>query len=180
MHGMNEKMRYDPSHIFVTSDHHFGLWKVNTTPLHPPVFSRAEEEEAIAKWNSVVKPTDLIIYVGDFCDSGESDLMAYRQRLNGAIILVKGNHDKLPDDMYKAVFQSVCEELVIEELSLTFRHYPYGVGETGFRQIYGHIHDEGGLFCPPDPKRSFCACVTRHDGFPTPLSDILAALEIKE
>ena len=62
-------MKCDPSHTFVTSDHHFGLWKDNTTHWHPPVFSQAEEEEAVAKWNSVVKPTDLVLYVGDFCDN---------------------------------------------------------------------------------------------------------------
>ena len=74
-------MKYDPLHTFVTSDHHFGLWKVNTTPWHPPVFSESGDKEAIAKWNSVVKPTDLVLYVGDFCDSGETDLREYRIHL---------------------------------------------------------------------------------------------------
>lgn len=168
-------MKYDPSHDFVTSDHHFGSWKVNKGPWREPVFSQGEEEELIAKWNSVVKPTDLVIHVGDFCDSGAVDLMEYRKRLNGNIVLVKGNHDSLPDDMYKAVFLSVCEELVIKELDLIFRHCPNLNDGTGFRQIYGHEHAEGGLFSPLDPKTSFCACVMRHNGFPTPLADVIAA-----
>ena len=88
-------MKCDPAHTFVTSDHHFGLWKANRDSWHPPVFSQAEEEEAIAKWNSVVGPTDLVLYVGDFCDGDERDLREYRRRLNGNIVLVKGNHDKL-------------------------------------------------------------------------------------
>ena len=170
-------MKYDPSHTFVTSDHHFGLWKVNTTPWHPPVFSQAEEEEAIAKWNSVVKPTDLVLYVGDFCDGGEDDLRKYRKRLNGSIVLVKGNHDKLPDEVYESVFQGVHTELVIEDLNLVLHHEPDIEGQTGIRQIYGHIHEAGGLFCPPDPKTSFCSCVTRNGGFPIPLADVLAAIK---
>lgn len=166
-------MKYDPSHTFVTSDHHFGSWKLNQCPWRGPVFSQAEEEELIAKWNSVVKPTDMVFHVGDFCDSGVADLMEYRKRLNGNIILVKGNHDNLPDDIYKAVFQSVCEILVIEELNLMLRHC-LDVGDTGFRQIYGHEHTEGGQLHPMDSKQSFCACVMRHDGYPIPLKDVLA------
>ena len=164
-------MKCDPSHTFVTSDHHFGSWKVNPCPWREPVFTREEEEALIAKWNSVVKPTDLVIHVGDICDSGVTDLMEYRKRLNGSIHFVKGNHDNLPDDIYKAVFQSVCEELVMEELKLVFRHCPYPDGIVGFRQIYGHMHTENNLLFPMDSNRSFCSCVMRHDGFPTLLSD---------
>ncbi|MBQ3288375.1 MAG: metallophosphoesterase [Kiritimatiellae bacterium] len=169
-------MKYDPSHTFVTSDHHFGLWKVNTTPWHPPVFSQAEEEEAIAKWNSVVKPTDLVLYVGDFCDSGEDDLRKYRKRLNGSIVLVKGNHDKLPDEVYESVFQGVHTELVIEDLNLVLHHEPDIEGQTDIRQIYGHIHEAGGLFCPQDPKTFFCSCVTRNGGFPVSLESAIAKM----
>ena len=178
--GRETDMKYDSSHTFVTSDHHFGSWKINQSPWREPVFSQEEEEELIAKWNSVVKPTDLVIHVGDFCDSGAVDLMEYRKRLNGNIVLVKGNHDSLPDDVYNAVFSSVCEELVIKELDLIFRHCPNPNDGTGFRQVYGHEHIEGGLFCPMGSKTSFCACVMRHNGFPTSLSDILIGLEKRQ
>lgn len=171
---MEKKMKCDSLHTFVTSDHHFGLWKVNTTPFHQPVFTQAGEEEAISKWNSVVKPTDSVIYVGDFCDGDETDLREYRKRLNGSIVLVKGNHDKLPDEVYESVFQCVYKELALEDLSLVLHHEPDIEGRAGVRQIYGHIRDENGLFCPPDPKTSFCSCVSRNGGFPTPLSDVLA------
>ena len=174
------QMKYDPSHHFVTSDHHFGSWKANQDPWREPVFTHEEEEDLIAKWNSVVKPTDFVIHVGDFCDSGVADLVEYRKRLNGSIVLVKGNHDNLPDDIYKVVFQSVSEVLVIEELNLIFRHCFDPNDGTGFRQIYGHEHTEGGMFCPPNPKMSFCACVIRHNGFPIPLADVLTTLEDKQ
>ena len=168
-------MQYDPSDTLVTSDHHFGSWKQNPCPWRAPVFSQEEEEALIAKWNSVVKPSDLVIHVGDFCDSGETDLIAYRKRLNGHIILVKGNHDRLPDDVYRAVFGTFCEILGIAELNLMFRHCPEPDGSTRHRQIYGHLHESDGLLTL-NPKTSFCACVMRHDGFPVPLSDVLSKL----
>ena len=134
----------------------------------------------IAKWNSVVKPTDFVIHVGDFCDGGVVDLIEYRKRLNGSIILVKGNHDDLPNEVYNAVFQAVHARLFMDEQKLVFQHCPDIEGVAGFRQIYGHIHAEGGQLSPLDPKASFCACVMRHNGFPTPLSGILTGLENKQ
>lgn len=169
-------MKCDPSHTFITSDHHFGLWKDNTTPWHPPVFSQAEEEEAVAKWNSVVKPTDLVLYVGDFCDGGETDLREYRKRLNGSIVLIKGNHDKLPYEVYESAFQGVYKELVLEDLNLVLHHEPDIEGRARVRQIYGHIHNEDGMFRPLDPKTSFCSCVTRNGGFPVALDEIVARM----
>ena len=168
-------MKYDPSDTFVTSDHHFGSWKHNPCPWRPPVFSQEEEEGLIAKWNSVVKPTDFVIHVGDFCDGGVSDLMAYRKRLNGSVLLVKGNHDILPDEVYKAVFQSVCEVLVIEELNVMFQHCPSAEEPSSFRRVVGHFHD--GVM--PDflnDGRSFCSCVMLHGGYPVPLEKIIGAL----
>lgn len=170
-------MKYDLSHSFVTSDHHFGSWKLDPSPWRGPVFSQKEEKVLIAKWNSVVKPTDFVFYVGDFCDGGEDDLREYRKRLNGKILLIKGNHDDLSDGVYRAVFTSVCDELVIEELNLAFRHCPDIERNKVFRLIYGHEHTEGGLLHPMDSKRSFCSCVMRHDGFPIPVKDVLEALD---
>ena len=172
-----EHMKLDTENVFVTSDHHFGSWKLASHPWREPVFSQPEEEELIGKWNSVVRPTDQVLYVGDFCDSGEADLREYRQRLNGEIILIKGNHDNLSDDVYKAVFTAVYDELVIDALNLVLRHCPDIEGNNAFRQIYGHEHVEGGQLHPMDPARSFCSCVMRNGGFPVTLEAALAKMD---
>jgi len=172
-------MKYDPSHQFVTSDHHFGSWNLASSPWRGPVFTQAEEEELIAKWNSVVRPNDQVFYVGDFCDGGEADLREYRKRLNGKILLIKGNHDNLSDDVYKAVFTAVSDELVIDALNLLLRHCPDIEGNEEYRQIYGHEHIEGGQLHPMDPARSFCSCVMRNGGFPIPLESALTKMAPK-
>ena len=101
--------------------------------------------------------------------------MSYRKRLNGCIALVKGNHDTLQDEVYKAVFQSVCEVLVIEELNVVFQHCPSTEEPSGFRRVFGHFHD-GAMPDFLNDGRSFCSCVMLHGGYPVPLGKILGAL----
>ena len=168
----NAIMTLDPDRTFVTSDHHFGSWKHNPSPFRPPVFTQEEEESLVSKWNSVVNPTDLVIYVGDFCDGDEESLESYKARLNGDMILVKGNHDDLPASVYEKHFRSFCLELFVDDLNLFFRHDPFVAAAKGFRMIYGHMHDGDGML-ELNPRTAFCTCVMRNGGFPIRLRDVL-------
>ena len=164
---------YDLEHTFVSSDHHFGSWKVNPCPWRGPVFTKEQEDEMIDKWNSVVGPDDIVLYNGDFHDCGLTDLIEYRKRLNGRIVLVKGNHDNLPNEVYEAVFGDVHDRLVLEDLNLVLAHVPCFDPELKEFQIYGHKHEPSGMMHALDEKRSFCSCVMRNDGYPVPLGKIL-------
>lgn len=167
---MTERGTFDVDRTFVTSDHHFGSWH---SPLH--VFTQEEEDELIAKWNAVVGRDDCVLYVGDFHDCGVAELMAYRKRLNGKVVLIKGNHDRLPDSVYAAVFESVHETLVLDELNLVLRHCPDEEIPEGIRHIYGHLHH-----CEVKPflgKNTFCACVQWNDGFPVPLRQAISQMQ---
>ena len=115
----------DLNHTLVTSDHHFRDWK--NSPLH----EGSEEEEArhIALWNSVVGKDDLVLYVGDFyesvsvtCKGGVTDLQDLLGKLNGQIILIKGNHDKMDDSVYRLAFKDVVPEMRVEETHLLLTH----------------------------------------------------------
>lgn len=152
-------------HTFVTSDHHFGSWYL---PSFLQVFSREEEKELVEKWNSVVCKDDIVYYNGDFCDCNVKDLCQYAKMLNGQIILVKGNHDTLPDEVYKAVFKDVVDEVVLDGLDLTVHHCP-GSFKTK-HEIYGHVHRSFNKYSNP---KSFCSCVQSNDGYPVSLKKIV-------
>lgn len=158
-------MTIDPSKTFVTSDHHFDSSKLPF--LH--VFTPEQEETLIDKWNSVVKPDDLVLYNGDFCDSDEESLLKFKSRLNGHIVLIKGNHDRLSDDFYKKVFDDVLDKLVLEDMNLVIQHKPK---TCSMNQIYGHMH-RGQIVGPLDKSTNFCSCVQAHDGFPVSLDEVL-------
>lgn len=167
---MTEHGTFDVDRTFVTSDHHFGSWHA---PLR--VFTQEEEDGLVAKWNAVVGRDDCVLHVGDFHDCGVAELMAYRRRLNGKIVLVKGNHDRLPDSVYAAVFESVHETLALNGLNLVLRHYREGKIPEGMRLIHGHDHR--GMVKPPVERNSFCACVQWSDGFPVPLRQAVLRMQ---
>jgi calcineurin-like phosphoesterase family protein len=79
--------------IFFSSDHHFG--HKNILKYQPNrIYSDVEEMnlDMVAKWNSVVKPTDTVYYLGDFSLS-VPDMQKWTPLLNGHKILIPGNHD---------------------------------------------------------------------------------------
>lgn len=160
-------LQLDLDHTFVTSDHHFGSWQL---PKPFAVFSQAEEKELINKWNQVVGKDDIVLYNGDFHDCSVMMLFDYVSKLNGQIVLVKGNHDNLPDELYKAVFKDVVESLTVN--GILIHHCPKK--RCSQKEIYGHVHR-----CElEDFKRdkSFCSCVQFNDGYPVKLASIIEEL----
>jgi calcineurin-like phosphoesterase family protein len=164
-------MIVDPNHTFITSDHHFKSYDLPLSFMQ--VFSKDEEDTLIDKWNSVVTLDDIVIYVGDFCDGNVNDLMQYRKWLNGNIVLVKGNHDILPDDVYKAIFNDVYESIYLDNLNISISHYPT-TDNTIKYHIHGHTH-RNEVLKEISPNNIFCSCVSKHNGYPILLNDILVS-----
>ena len=158
-------------HTFVTSDHHFGSWQL---PGFLKVFTQEQEKELIAKWNSIVEKDDLVYYNGDFCDGNFRDLCNYFNQLNGQIVLIRGNHDKFSDGIYKAVFKDVVDEVVLKDLDLTIHHVPIAPIQTS-KEVFGHLHRS--LEHNLNNSTSFCSCVQFSNGYPVSLENILLHLK---
>lgn len=162
-------MAYSLKHTFVTSDCHFGSWQLSLSAFR--AFSKDEEDELIANWNSVVEPNDIVIYNGDFCDCNAISFCNYVKRLNGQIILVKGNHDMLPDELYKAAFKDVVDKLVLDDLDLTIQHVP---GEFSTKhQVFGHLHRGQSTSNIP----GFCSCIQANGLYPVSLERVLLSFK---
>ena len=162
-------MDFDIDHTFITSDHHFG----SSSLLGPfKVFTLEQEQKLVKKWNETVKHEDIVIYNGDFCDCILADAMKYRTMLNGHIMLVKGNHDIFPDAVYKALFDDVFNEIILDKHNAVIHHKP--IESLSCNQLYGHMH-RGYVVGPLDKAHNFCTCVQAHDGFPVLLKDALAS-----
>ena len=81
--------------IFFTSDLHFGHENVIRFDNRP--FNTVEEmdDEMIKRWNTKVGKGDIVYVLGDFIwKAATNEAVSIIRRLNGQIILIKGNHDR--------------------------------------------------------------------------------------
>ena len=82
------------SNIYFSSDHHFfhkNIIKYCNRPFHT-----VDEMNSfmIAKWNEVVKPQDIVYYLGDFAFARYEQILPIFNSLNGTKVLSSiGNHD---------------------------------------------------------------------------------------
>ena len=125
-----------------------------------------------------------MLHVGDFYDSvpftgngAVADLMELVSRLNGQIVLIKGNHDKLDDSVYRPIFSDVVEEMRIDELNLRLIHNRDDLEDRrpGERVIYGHEHR-----CyvqPPTTRDSICVCAKWHGWKPITLAEAIRQMD---
>lgn len=83
-----------------TADTHFGHKNVIRYCNRPFKTLEDMNETIIRKWNERVKAEDTIFHLGDFCfksfDNSGNPIRAaeWKKRLNGNMILIRGNHDK--------------------------------------------------------------------------------------
>ena len=170
---------FDLNHTFVTSDHQFRAWAHFGGFLSES--TKEEEEQHIALWNNIVAKDNLVLYVGDFCHwdyehGGLVDLATVRPRLNGKIVLIKGNHDSLDDEWYREAFADVVERMYIDELNLLLIHDPDAATlRPGERKIYGHTHR--GQVPPSITRNSICVCAKWHGWKPITLAEAFRQMD---
>lgn len=138
--------------VFFTSDLHFG--HLNAIGFDNRPFTSVEEmtEELIRRWNNKVKPGDLVYVLGDFIwKLQDGEVHELLKRLNGQIILIKGNHDRFVKNaktkkMLAGIKEQddICVELKDGTkrrvlLSHFFMPFYLGARYNGVH-LYGHFH----------------------------------------
>ena len=139
---------------FLTADTHFSHYNIIRHCNRP--WSKEEHDEAlITRWNDVVKKGDLVYHLGDFamikeneCPVGTTRMKLYRKlrmRLNGKIILIRGNHDQMSQEIYNECFSEVYDlkEVSIDGTSIVLCHFPMRSWNRSFHggpHAFGHVH----------------------------------------
>lgn len=89
-------------------------------------------EGLVERWNSRVGPEDTVYHLGDFAMGGKGNLK-WRRRLNGKIILIKGNHDWSKKIMLEAGFDEVHKSKTLylpdEKVRIHLAHIPTHIPE---------------------------------------------------
>lgn len=146
----------DKRNVFFTSDFH--LFHNNVLIFDKRPFVDVHEMHVAIEggWNEVVKPNDVVIYLGDLSFARREDkasVDAILSRLNGTIHFVMGNHDKFDEIKKMSRFQSVQDYLEVRikqvdnnktvETMFCCMHYPiysWNKSHHGSIMVHGHSH----------------------------------------
>jgi len=123
---------------WVTSDIHFG--HANCIDFCNRPFANVDEfkEKFIADWNSLVRPKDLCIFVGDiFFYHSKNQMKETLARMNGKKVLVRGNHDDEHRTMMSVGFGISVDEMImtIAGEQVHFSHYPFRMNPWLFKWV---------------------------------------------
>lgn len=167
------------SNTFVVSDLHVSHRNIISLCNRP--FSSVEEMDdyLIDRWNSVVKPGDLVYNLGDFCWYN-CDFESLLRKLNGQQILIKGNHDSKKVQkchLWTAVKSDV--NITINKTHIHMYHYPiqFRQWNKGFHDgihFHGHVH--GTLPYTPgcwDVGIDYKTNIELYDRAPIPIEDAI-------
>lgn len=134
----------DPDKLFFTSDSHIGHYNI-CKYCHRPFQSRSEMDQTlIANWNSVVPEDGIVVHCGDFMLPHKNDIkeyMKYMSKLNGRILLLRGNHDiiDLMTENEKLISVQDKAMIEVEGIKIYAEHYPCAAF-NGDYHVYGHVH----------------------------------------
>jgi calcineurin-like phosphoesterase family protein len=139
--------------IYFTSDSHFGHVNIIKYCDRPFQSIYEMDETIISNWNSIIKPTDTVYHMGDF---GFRNFKKYLDRLNGNIILIRGNHDRTSEIRNSKM---ICHQRInfeYEGYNFLLNHRPIFDGDDPYKDsdkfvknvddydyiICGHVHEK--------------------------------------
>ena len=129
---------------FLVSDTHFGHRNIcvftrdDGTPLRPWDNVEEMDEEMVSRWNAKVGPKDRVYHLGDVVINRKA--LSTLGRLNGDLVLIKGNHDLFKLKEYTPYFRDIRGYHVMNNMLLC--HIPVHPGSKGRfnANIHGHTH----------------------------------------
>ena len=141
--------------IWFTSDSHFNHKNILQFTKRPWKTIEEHDEALIKNWNDVVGVDDTVFHLGDFCFGNPQKVMEVRERLNGNIILIRGNHDdkNLQRSLW-TLFDEVLYQarIQVDGRTVYLNHFPFLCFAHGnpstYRDwavnLFGHVHSGPG------------------------------------
>jgi len=141
--------------VYFSGDSHLGHEQIIEYTNRP--FNSVEDMDKalILEWNRVVKPSDTIYHLGDFCLGDEQMARRYFLRLNGKILIL-GNtfhHDKhwlvakkpYWSRQHRVIILPPIHTMKIDGLFIVLCHFPLATWpRKHYMAIHLHSHSHGG------------------------------------
>lgn len=152
------------SNVFFTSDTHFGhenIIKMCKRPFHD---AKEMDEVLIENWNRTVPSNGTVFHLGDFAWGGYPFWKQIRNRLNGEIILIVGNHDFKNGGDFSDLFSYITPQMYIkiEGRRVFLNHVPFLCYAGTYRrkedivyQLFGHVHTKDDMTGLDKPRLKY-------------------------
>ena len=132
--------------IYFISDTHFNHSNIIKYCNRPFKNINEMNETIISNWNNLITKDDIVYHLGDFCLSNDDEIKNIFNRLNGNIILIRGNHDRKPVKFYENIGIKVLTHapIILDEYKLMLSHVPLPDVKIkdGYINLHGHIHNK--------------------------------------
>lgn len=168
---------------FLIADPHFGhegvcrFLRADGSKLRPWTSAAEMDEALVARWNAVVSTTDKVYVLGDVVINRRA--LQTLWRLNGDLILIKGNHDIFKPQDYSR-FRDVRGYHILGNCILS--HIPIHPESLSRwkANIHGHLHAGRVMLGDAVDSRYYCVSVEHMDFAPRRLDVVLAAIEAQQ
>ena len=110
---------------WITGDTHFFHKNIIRYTNRPFKNVNEMNYEIVRRWNSVVGEKDIVYHLGDFSFGNKKETSTLMEKLNGRIILVKGNHDRKKSKKWLSDlnFEKIVESIIVVD-NFLLSHYP--------------------------------------------------------
>ena len=168
--------------VYLASDPHFGHWgmckflRSDGTKLRPWDTPEEMDEALVKNWNETVKPKDKVYLLGDVVINRRA--LPTVGRLNGDLVLIRGNHDIFQLNDYTPYFRDVRAYHVLNKQRVILSHIPVHTMqmERWRGNIHGHCHANSVMLDgKPDP-RYLCVSMEQINYTPILMEDALRKL----
>lgn len=134
----------NPEDVMFTADTHFGHANIIRFCDRPFKDVFHMDEALVENWNRAVSPRQTVFHLGDFGFRGSpSKLSCLHKRLNGNIILIRGNHDKQSTLRMFDEVHDLVQLTVAGKTRIVLCHYAMLTWNGSFRgswMLHGHSH----------------------------------------
>lgn len=137
---------FNPKRLWFSSDLHFGHKNVCKLCNRPFDSVNHMNQMLIQNWNSLVHPTDHVMFLGDLALCNTMDARASARKLNGIKYWLWGNHDNKQLINYCSdLFEWSGDYLEIKagDQEIVLNHYPmmsWSGKNRDVWQLHGHCH----------------------------------------
>ena len=147
--------------VFVIADTHF--FHENIIKYCDRPFSSVEDmnNTLVRNWNEVVSNEDIVLHLGDVSLGKKEETAKIIRKLKGRKILIRGNHDRWGDQVYRNMgFEYVSKFPILYDGFYLLSHAPLEIlsDKLPYMSCYGHVHNDSRYV---DTENTKCFSVER-------------------